>query len=88
MRCGWRAFAPWGSVSGVAADTPDRIIVAIWGDQHPERGERPDGSNYLVVVNGDGDIIENWSQWDSIFNRPHQVYISPYDPDRHVWVVE
>ena len=23
----------WGEVSGVAADTPDRIIVAIWGDR-------------------------------------------------------
>ena len=78
----------WGSVSGVAADTPDRIIVAIWGDQKAQRQERPGGSNYLVVVNANGDIVENWSQWDSLFNRPHQVYISPYDPDRHVWVVE
>jgi sugar lactone lactonase YvrE len=75
-------------VSGVAADTPDRIIVAIWGDQKAQRQERPGGSNYLVVVNANGDIVENWSQWDSLFNRPHQVYISPYDPDRHVWVVE
>ena len=23
----------WGQVSGVAVDTPDRIIVAIWGDR-------------------------------------------------------
>ena len=44
----------WGQVSGVAVDSPDRIIVAIWGDR-------------------DGEIIENWSQWDSLFNKPHQV---------------
>ena len=24
----------WGSVSAVAADTPDRILVGIWGDQN------------------------------------------------------
>jgi hypothetical protein len=79
----------WGSVSGVAADTPDRIIVAVWGDQgRAGQGERPGSSNYLVVVDRNGNIIENWSQWDSLFNRPHQVYISPYDPERHVWVVE
>ena len=78
----------WGSVSGVVADTPDRILVAIWGDQNADGQERPGGSNYLVAVNGNGDIVENWSQWDSIFNRPHQLYISPYDPERHVWVVE
>jgi len=78
----------WGQVSGVAVDTPDRVIVAIWGDRDAENRERPDGSNYLVVVDRNGDIIENWKQWDSISNKPHQVYISPYDPERHVWVVE
>ena len=92
---GWWKAAPdhgeewtWGSVSGVAADTPDRIIVAIWGDQNAQRQERPGSTNYLVVVDRNGDIIENWSQWDSLFNRPHQVYINPYDPERHVWIVE
>jgi DNA-binding beta-propeller fold protein YncE len=78
----------WGEVSGLAADTPDRIIVAIWGDRNRQNQPRPDGSNYLVVVNRDGQIIEHWNQWDSILNKPHQVYISPYDPERHVWIVE
>ena len=40
----------WGSVSGVATDTPDRIIVGIWGDQNVQREDRPGGSNFLVVV--------------------------------------
>jgi DNA-binding beta-propeller fold protein YncE len=78
----------WGEVSGLAADTPDRIIVAIWGDRNRQNQERPNGSNYLVVVNRDGQIVERWNQWDSILNKPHQVYISPYDPERHVWIVE
>jgi peptidylamidoglycolate lyase len=78
----------WGQVSGVAADTPDRIVVAVWGDRDAAGREREGSSNYLVVVDRNGNIIENWSQWDSTFNKPHQVYISPYDPERHVWVVE
>ena len=78
----------WGQVSGVAADTPDRVIVAVWGDQNAQGQEREGSSNYLVVVDRNGNIIENWAQWDSIFNKPHQVYISPYDAERHVWVVE
>ncbi len=92
---GWWKPAPdhdetwgWGEVSGVAVDNPDRIIVGIWGDRDADGREREGSSNYLVVVNRDGEIIENWSQWDSIFNKPHQIYISPYDPERHVWVVE
>ena len=78
----------WGEVSGVAVDNPDRIIVAVWGDRNADGEERPGSTNYLLVVDGNGNIIENWSKWDSIFNRPHQVYISPYDPERYVWIVE
>ena len=44
--------------------------------------------NCLVVVDGDGNIIETWKQWDKLFRRPHSVYISPYDPDKNVWVVD
>ncbi len=78
----------WGEVSGVAVDTPDRILVGIWGDRDGQGREREGSTNYLVAVDRNGNMVENWSQWDSIFNKPHQVYISPYDPDRHVWAVE
>jgi peptidylamidoglycolate lyase len=92
---GWWKPAPdhegewtWGEVSGIAVDNPNRIIVAVWGDRNAEGEEREGSSNYLVVVDGDGNIIERWTQWDTVVNRPHQVYISPYDEERHVWVVE
>ena len=78
----------WGQVSGVAVDNPDRIIVGVWGDRNAEGEEREGGTNYLVVADRNGNIVERWTQWDSILNKPHQIYISPYDPDRHVWVVE
>ena len=79
----------WGEVSGMAADSPDRIIVAVWGDRERASGEqRVGGSNYLIEVDGNGDIIKRWTQWDSLFNTPHQVYISPYDPERAIYVVE
>ena len=78
----------WGQVSGLAVDTPDRIIVGVGGDRNAEGQEREGGTNYLVVADRNGNIVERWTQWDSILNKPHQVYISPYDPERHVWVVE
>ncbi|HCK59712.1 MAG TPA: hypothetical protein DHW11_00690 [Gemmatimonadetes bacterium] len=78
----------WGQVSGIAVDNPNRIIVGVWGDRDALNRERDGSSNYLVAVDRDGNITENWSQWDSLFNKPHQIYISPYDPERHIWVVE
>ena len=35
-----------------------------------------------------GNLIEDWTQWDKMFRRPHAVYISPYDPQKNVWIVD
>ena len=35
-----------------------------------------------------GNLVESWTQWDSILQRPHFVAISPYDPQKHVWIVD
>jgi sugar lactone lactonase YvrE len=44
----------------------------------------------LRVLDSTGRVIEIWSQWDKLFegtNGPHKLKISPYDPERRVWVV-
>src|SRR6266851_2060445 len=42
----------------------------------------------IVVVDANGNMIEDWTQWDKMFRRPHAIYISPYDPEKNVWVVD
>ncbi len=42
----------------------------------------------LTVVDANGKIIEQWAQWDKIFKRPHYIVVNPYDPEKHVWVVD
>jgi DNA-binding beta-propeller fold protein YncE len=44
--------------------------------------------NCIVVIDRNGNIIETWKQWDKMLRRPHSVYISPYDPQKNVWVVD
>lgn len=44
--------------------------------------------NNIVVLNADGRVIENWSQWNAEIQIPHHIVIDPYDPDQHVWVVD
>jgi peptidylamidoglycolate lyase len=54
-------------------------------------GEVPVFRNTILVVNRQGDLIESWTQWDHLFEGgrgPHQIYVEPYDPQRHVWVVD
>jgi peptidylamidoglycolate lyase len=42
----------------------------------------------IVVVDANGNIIEDWTQWDKMLRRPHAIYISPYDPEKRVWIVD
>jgi len=54
-------------------------------------GEVPVFRNTILVVDRQGSLIESWKQWDSLFEGgrgPHQVYVQPYDPERHVWIVD
>ena len=96
---GWWKRAPnhgdewgWGDVAGVAVDHADRIVAIARGDRPSDPAERMSGptrsTNFVVVADRNGNIVEQWTQWDSILTLPHQVYISPYDPERHVWVVD
>ena len=78
----------WGDMGGVSALDPDRVFAVTWGDKNDEGELQTPTSNMVVVANRDGEIIEQWTQWDSILNWPHQVYVDPYDPAMPVWVVE
>ena len=44
--------------------------------------------NVLNVLDADGNVTESWTQWDDMLRDPHAIYISPYDPEKNVWLVD
>ncbi len=52
----------------------------------PERHPRWD--HIVNVVDRNGKLIESWEQHHKLFVRPHRVLVNPYDPERHVWLVD
>jgi sugar lactone lactonase YvrE len=44
--------------------------------------------NCIVIADANGNIVERWTQWDKILQRPHFVAINPYDPEKHIWIVD
>jgi hypothetical protein len=64
--------------------SPGEPHVAFIG----EAGRDYRWEHILFVVNGDGNVVEEWTQWDSLFTRAHKVRISPYDPEKRVWVID
>ena len=39
-------------------------------------------------MDANGNITERWNQYDKDYRRPHSVFISPYDPQKNVWIVD
>ncbi len=54
--------------------------------------ERRVWKNCLYTLDADGKVKERWTQWDHLCEGsdgpgPHRIRISPYDPERRVWVI-
>lgn len=72
-------------------ETLGRGFNGEWGSLGQRATEpKPEMTHCIVVVDGSGNLIEAWTQWDSLFaggGGPHKIRISPYDRERHVWVI-
>jgi len=59
-----------------------------------QAGEGRVWRNVILVVDRNGNVVESWNQWDHLFERtdrnpgPHRIRISPFDPQRRVWVID
>jgi DNA-binding beta-propeller fold protein YncE len=57
----------------------------------PATQGKPRMQHCILVVDGNGKLLEDWTQWDHLFEGgrgPHHIKINPYDQEKHVWVVD
>ena len=62
--------------------------ITAWLDRGLQVGVDARWEHCIMVFDREGNIIEEWTQWDSMLQRPHFVAVSPYDPEKHVWVID
>jgi hypothetical protein len=73
---------------------PDKLpnnFTGAYGSIGSSLTPTPEMRNCIIIVDAAGKMIESWTQWDHLFEGgrgPHKVKISPYDPQRHVWVID
>lgn len=82
---------------GNAPFTPYSLIEPFRGNAPPTddngRGYERRYLHVMIAVNSDGELVEYWPQHDALFDvrggrGPHKIKISPYDSDKHIWVVD
>jgi hypothetical protein len=94
----------YGRTGAIWAESADRVYVVQTGDvpvlkEKPTTQPGSEGrsaldvpgtrwENKFLVFNREGKAIANWKQHDHLFTHPHSLKSSPYDPERHIWVVD
>jgi DNA-binding beta-propeller fold protein YncE len=86
---------PWRDAT--SASPPGMLFKPGTQDTTREPGDDLDvgqpGVDYkwgriINVIDAQGNHIEDWTQYDKMFRRPHSVFESPYDPQKDVWIVD
>ena len=84
-RLPWRdatSASPPGALFGPDGKTPGNDLDAGQPDVDYKWGR------IINVIDAQGNHIEDWTQYDKMFRRPHSVFQSPYDPQKDVWIVD
>jgi peptidylamidoglycolate lyase len=53
-----------------------------------DAARHPRWDHIVNVVDRNGRLVESWEQHNARFVRPHRVLMDPYDPQRHIWLVD
>lgn len=74
---------------------PNSLVIGADGMTQKERSKtsaKPESEkthlHQIMVLDGNGKVLEDWAQWNDLIVTAHSLHISPYDPARHLWVVD
>jgi len=88
----WTPYVALNPSRGNATGNGDGI-TATCGDE-PKRGWERRFEHSIIVVDREGNLVDEWPHLDPMFSQlpcgrgPHQIKISPYDPEKHVWIID
>ena len=88
----WTPYSMLSPSRGNATGNTDGLSATC--ETVEKRGWERRWHHSVFVVNRDGKIVQDWPHLDKMFPQtacgrgPHKIKMSPYDPDRHVWIFD
>ena len=88
----WTPYAALNPSRGNATGNGDGIAATC--EPVEKRGWERRFEHSIIVVDREGNLVDEWPQLDKMFSQgpcgrgPHQIKISPYDPEKHVWIID
>lgn len=72
-------------------DLPAGSPVIYGAPGRPATGGKSRLEHCILIADAGGKIVDTWTQYDPMFSGgrgPHKIKISPYDPEKHVWIID
>ena len=88
----WTPYAALNPSVGNATGNTDGLSASC--ESIPLRGWERRFEHSIFIVDRDGNLVDEWPHADELFKTipcgrgPHQVKISPYDPEKYVWIID
>jgi hypothetical protein len=92
---GAKPWTPYGMLQptrGNATGNGDGLSATC--ETVPKRGWERRWHHSVFVVNRDGKVVQEWPFMEKMFAEnpcgrgPHKIKMSPYDPEKHVWIID
>ncbi len=88
----WTPYAALNPTRGNANSNTDGLSATC--EEAPLRGWERRWEHSIYILDRDGNLIDEWPHLEQMFSQlpcgrgPHQIKISPYDPEKHVWIID
>src|SRR5687768_3639616 len=90
----WTPYVALDPPRGNATGNADGVSATCQVTQN-RRGWERRFQHSIFIVDGQGNLIDYWDHLEDMFDDParcgrgpHQIKISPYDPQKHVWIID
>jgi hypothetical protein len=90
---GAKAWTPYGMLTPARVANGNDDGVDQTCQPTAKRGWERRYHHVIFVVDRNGQMVQSWPQHDKLFDvkcgrGPHKIKMSPYDPEKHVWVID
>lgn len=89
----WTPYASLNPSRGISNSNTDGLTATCEKTTNLRGWERR-FLHVIFVVDRNGNLVDEWPQHDRLFGLqpcgrgPHTIKMSPYDPEKHVWVID
>src|SRR5258707_8187164 len=88
----WTAYGALNPSRGNSTGNSDGLTATCQPEE--KRGWERRFEHSIILFQRQGNLVDEWPHLDELFSKlpcgrgPHQIKISPYDPEKHVWIID